>query len=236
MKIEVWSDYVCPFCYIGKRRLELALTQSGLEEKTEVVFKAYQLDPNTPVNSGQSLLDGLAAKFNVGKQEAENMMKNIEEQAKTVNLEYRVDQMKTSNTFDAHRLAKLAGKHGVEKEVTERLMHGYFTEGERIDTEDVLVSIGAEAGLPEETTKAMLHSDEFAADVKRDIEEAQEVGVKGVPFFVINRKYAISGAQPTEAFVEALEKIAEEEGIAKPKLQVLGGNKGDQCEDGSCDI
>lgn len=236
MRIEVWSDYVCPFCYIGKRRLEHALKQSGLDEKAEVVFKAYQLDPNTPVNSGQTLLDGLAVKFNVSKQEAENMMKNIEEQAKTVNLHYQVDKMTTSNTFDAHRLVKFAEEHDVEKEVTERLMHGYFVEGERIDTEEVLVAIATEAGMDAEKTKAMLHSVDFTSEVKRDIEEAQEVGVKGVPFFVINRKYAISGAQSTEAFVEALEKIAEEEGITKPKLQVLGANDGSQCDDGSCDI
>ena len=236
MKIEVWSDYVCPFCYIGKRRLEQALKQLRLDEKAEVVFKAYQLDPNTPVNSGQSLVDGLAVKFNVSKQEAENMMKNIEEQAKTVNLHYQVDKMKTSNTFDAHRLAKFAEKHGLEKEVTERLMDGYFVKGECIDTEEILVAIALEAGLNAEETKAMLHSDDFTDEVNRDIEEAQEVGVKGVPFFVINRKYAISGAQSTEAFVEALEKIAEEEGITKPKLQVLGGDDGGQCDDGSCDI
>ena len=236
MKIEVWSDYVCPFCYIGKRRLEHALKQSGLDEKAEVIFKAYQLDPSTPIDSGQSLLDGLAIKFNVSKQEAENMMKNIEEQAKTVDLQYQVDKMKTSNTFDAHRLAKFSEKYGLEKEVTERLMHSYFVEGESIDTEQVLVAIATKAGLDAEKTKAMLHGNDFSNEVKRDIEEAQEVGVKGVPFFVINRKYAISGAQPTEAFVEALEKIAEEEGITKPTLQVLGTDNGGQCDDDSCDI
>ena len=236
MKIEVWSDYVCPFCYIGKRRLEHALKQLGLEEKSEVIFKAFQLDPNTPVASDQSLLDGLASKFKVTKQEAENMMSNIEEQAKTVDLHYRVDRMKTSNTLDAHRLVKFAEKHNVEKEVTERLMHGYFVEGERIDTEEVLVGIATEAGLDAKKTKDMLHSDDFEDEVKKDIEEAQEIGVQGVPFFVINRKYAISGAQPTEAFVEAFKKIIEEEEVTKPKLQVLGTDHGGQCDDGACDI
>ena len=236
MIIEVWSDYVCPFCYIGKRRLEHALKQLGLEEKSEVIFKAFQLDPNTPVASDQSLLDGLASKFKVTKQEAENMMSNIEEQAKTVDLHYQVDRMKTSNTLGAHRLAKFAEKHNVEKEVTERLMHGYFVEGERIDTEEVLVGIATEAGLDAKKTKDMLHSDDFEDEVKKDIEEAQEIGVQGVPFFVINRKYAISGAQPTEAFVEAFKKIIEEEEVTKPKLQVLGTDNGGQCDDGACDI
>ncbi|PID15920.1 MULTISPECIES: DsbA family protein [unclassified Sporosarcina] len=236
MLIEVWSDYVCPFCYIGKRRLEHALKQLGLEEKSEVVFKAFQLDPNTPVASDQSLVDGLASKFKVTKQEAENMLNNVKEQAKTVDLHYQVDRMKTSNTLDAHRLAKFAETRNVEKGVIERLMHAYFVEGERIDTEEVLVRIATEAGLDARKTKDLLHSDDFKDEVKEDIEEAREIGVQGVPFFVINRKYAISGAQPTEAFVDALEKIAEEEKGTKPKLQVVGTDDGGQCDDGACDI
>ncbi|WP_301108535.1 DsbA family oxidoreductase [Sporosarcina sp.] len=235
MKIEVWSDYVCPFCYIGKRRLEDGLKQSGLKGKAEVEYKAYQLDPNTPIASDLSLLEGLAAKYSVSLAEAENMMKNIEEQAKTVGLHYQVDKMKTSNTMDAHRLAKFAKLHGKESQITERLLHGYFVEGERIDTEEVLLAIAKEVGLDAEQTKAMLNSDDFAEQVQEDIDEAREIGVQGVPFFVINRKYAISGAQPTEAFVEALEKIAKEEGI-QPSLQVLGGVGGGQCDDGSCNV
>ncbi|WP_153732307.1 DsbA family oxidoreductase [Sporosarcina obsidiansis] len=235
MKIEVWSDYVCPFCYIGKRRLEQSVKQAGLEGKVEVQYKAYQLDPNTPVASDLSLLEGLAGKFSVSLAEAENMMRNIEEQAKTVGLNFQVNKMKTSNTMDAHRLAKFAQQYEVEAQVTERLLHGYFVEGERIDTEQVLVAIAEEAGLNAEQTKAMLHSDDFVKDVQADIEEARKIGVQGVPFFVINRKYAISGAQSTEAFVEALEKIAEEEGI-KPALQMLGKDSGSQCDDGSCDL
>lgn len=235
MKIEVWSDYVCPFCYIGKRRLEEGLKQSGLEGKAEVEYKAYQLDPNTPVASDRSLLEGLAAKFNVSMSEAENMMKNIAEQAKTVGLHYQVNKMKSSNTMDAHRLAKFAKQHGKEAQVTERLLHGYFVEGEQIDTEEVLLAVAKEAGLDAEQTKAMLNSDDFTDQVQADIEEAREIGVQGVPFFVVNRKYAISGAQSTEAFVEALEKIAKEEGI-QPSLQVLGGDGGGQCDDGSCNV
>ncbi|WP_153723181.1 DsbA family oxidoreductase [Sporosarcina cascadiensis] len=234
MKIEVWSDYVCPFCYIGKRRLEQALKQTGLEGQVDVQFKAYQLDPHTPVASGQSLLEGLAAKFSVSRTEAENMMKNIEELAGTVGLHYQTDKMTTSNTLDAHRLAKLAQQHGKEAQVTERLLHGYFAEGEQIDTEEVLLAIAEEAGLDAERTKAVLRSDDFKDEVQTDIEEARQIGVQGVPFFVINRKYAISGAQSAETFAESLKKAAKEESV-QPSLKVLG-EENLQCNDGSCDI
>ncbi|MDV6378475.1 DsbA family oxidoreductase [Sporosarcina sp. GW1-11] len=235
MNIEIWSDYVCPFCYIGKRRLEEALTETGLTEKVEVQFKTYLLDPNTPVASGQSLIEGLAAKFSVSKVEAENMLKNIEEQAKTVGLHYQVNKMKTANTIDAHRLTKFASQHGKDLQVAERLMHGYFEEGEQIDIEEVLLAIAEEVGLDTEQAKAMLRSDDFTEEVQRDIEEAREIGIKGVPFFVFNSKYSVSGSQSREAFVEALEKVAQEEGV-KPILQVLGTDSAGQCDDGSCDL
>lgn len=236
MKIEVWSDYVCPFCYIGKRRLEQAIEQSGLEGKVEVEYKAYMLDPSTPVASGRSMLEGTAQKFKVSTAEAESMMKGIAEQAETVGLHYKLHDMKVSNTKDAHRLAKLAKEYGKEQQVTERLMHGYFTEGEQIDVEEVLVAIANEAGLDTERTKTMLAGDEFADAVQADIEEARQVGVQGVPFFVLNRKYALSGAQATETFAEALKTVAEEEGIT-PGFQMLGGKGGGQCDDdGACDV
>ena len=213
MKIEVWSDYVCPFCYIGKRRLEEALEETGLGDKVEVIYKAYELDPNSPKTSNQTMQEVLATKYNMSIEEAKNMTNNVVEQAKTVGLNYNYDEMKPANTFDAHRLAKLAAQEKVGEEVTESLLHSYFIEGEAIGTEDVLTRIAEEAGISAERIKAVLASDEFASEVKADIAEAREVGVQGVPFFVINRKYAISGAQPAETFADAIRKVAEEEGI-----------------------
>ncbi|MCZ2260373.1 DsbA family oxidoreductase [Sporosarcina sp. G11-34] len=212
MKIEIWSDYVCPFCYIGKRRLEEALEETGLGDKVEIIYKAYELDPNSPKVSNQSMQEVLATKYNMSLDEAKNMTNNVVEQAKTVGLNYNYENMKPANTFDAHRLAKLAEKENLGEEVTESLLHSYFIEGEAIGTEEVLTRIAKTAGLSDERAKAMLTSDEFAADVKADIAEAREVGVQGVPFFVINRKYAISGAQPAETFADALRKVVEEEG------------------------
>ncbi|MEZ7173388.1 DsbA family protein [Sporosarcina sp. OR05] len=235
MKIEIWSDYVCPFCYIGKRRLEEALASTNLAGQVEVEFKAYQLDPNTPTTSEAPMLDGLAKKYGVSLDEAKNMMANVAEQAKTVGLHYDVDGMKVANTFNAHRLAKLAATEGKADAVSERLMQGSFLKGEALGKEETLLNIAEEAGMSKEHVSAMLQSDEFAADVQQDIEEARQIGVQGVPFFVINRKYAISGAQPAQAFAEALEKVAKEEGI-QPKLQVLGSEGKGVCTDDQCEI
>ncbi|MBO0602102.1 DsbA family oxidoreductase [Sporosarcina sp. E16_3] len=210
MKIEIWSDYVCPFCYIGKRRLEEALEQTGLGEKAEVVFKAFELDPNSPAVSDTLIKDSLAKKYGMSVEEAKKMTDNVVDQAKTVGLNYNFDVMTPANTFNAHRLAKLAEQEGFDKTVSESLLKAYFIDGEKIGTEDVLLRIAEEAGISRDRAKAVLDSDEFADDVRMDIAEAQQIGVKGVPFFVINRKYAISGAQPAEAFANALRQAAEE--------------------------
>lgn len=209
MKIEVWSDYVCPFCYIGKRRLEEAIEQTGLE--VEVVFKAYELDPNSPKESEEPIQVGLAAKYGMSVEEAKNMTDNVGEQAKSVGLDYDFKKMKPANTFDAHRIAKLAEQLGVAPEVSERLLKAYFVDGEKIGREDVLIRLAEEAGIPGGRAKEVLATDEFTDEVKMDIAEAGQIGVKGVPFFVIDRKYAISGAQPVEAFAEALKKAAQED-------------------------
>ena len=211
MKIEVWSDYVCPFCYIGKRRLEEALKQTGLGEKAEVVFKAFELDPQSPATSDETMQEVLAKKFGKSIDEAKEMTDNVEVQAKTVGLDYDYGKMTPANTFNAHRLAKLAEQQGVGAEMSERLLKAYFIDGEKIGMEEVLLKIAEEVGLSRDRANEVLAGDEFADEVRNDIAEAGQIGVRGVPFFVINRKYAISGAQPTEAFAEALTKVAAEE-------------------------
>ncbi len=202
MKIEIWSDYVCPFCYIGKRRLEEALEQTGLSENTEIVFKAFELDPNSPAVSDTLIKESLAKKYGMSIEEAKKMTDNVVDQAKAVGLNYNFDIMTPANTFNAHRLAKLAEQEGFDKTVSESLLKAYFIDGEKIGTDDVLLRIAEEAGISRDRAIEVLGSDEFATDVRMDIAEAQQIGVKGVPFFVINRKYAISGAQPADAFLE----------------------------------
>ncbi|WP_203248178.1 DsbA family oxidoreductase [Sporosarcina beigongshangi] len=211
MKIEIWSDYVCPFCYIGKRRFEEALKETGLEENAEVIFKAFELDPNSPATSDESMEEVLAKKYGTSIDEAKKMTDNVVVQAKTVGLDYDFSKMTPANTFNAHRLAKLAEQQGLGAQVSERFLKAYFIDAEKIGTEDVLLRLAEEVGISRERAQQVLDSDEFAAEVRADITEAGQIGVQGVPFFVINRKYAISGAQPAEAFAEALRKVAAEE-------------------------
>lgn len=211
MKIEVWSDYVCPFCYIGKRRLEEALASTGLGEKVEVIFKAYELDPTSPKTSNKLMVDVLAEKYNMSVEEAKGMTENVVEQAKTVQLNYDFANLRPANTFDAHRLAKFAEQENLGAEAAEKLLEAYFVEAKEIGKHEELLKVAEEIGLSKEGTQEVLATDVFSDEVKKDIEEARQIGVQGVPFFVIDRKYAISGAQPAETFANALQKAFAEQ-------------------------
>ena len=234
MKIEVWSDYVCPFCYIGKRTLEQALVQSGFESQAEISFKAYQLDPKTPTDSTVSTYESLAKKLGQTLEQAKEMTKGVAQHARSVGLEYDFDNMMEANTLAAHRLVKWAETKNKDAELTEQLMHQYFIEAKNVGSHNILLTIAEAVGLPRDEAKQVLESDQFMAQVQVDIAEAGQIGVQGVPFFVVNRKYALSGAQSLEAFVEALEQIAEEEGI-RPKLKPMGKKKTSYCTGDSCD-
>ncbi|MBZ5200997.1 DsbA family oxidoreductase [Planomicrobium chinense] len=235
MKIEIWSDYVCPFCYIGKRTLEKALKRSGYESQADISFKAYQLNPNTPIDSTVSTYESLAKKMGQTVEQAKEMTKGVAEHARTVGLEYNFDGMVEANTFAAHRLVKWAESLGKDAELTEQLLHAYFIEAQNVGNAEVLLDIAEKSELPREDAQAILASEQFTAEVQKDIEEARQIGVQGVPFFVINRKYAISGAQPVEAFVDALIQIGEEEGI-RPALKPLGRKETTYCTGDSCDM
>lgn len=234
MEIEVWSDYVCPFCYIGKRTLEQALKRSGYESQAEISFKAYELDPHAPVDSNRLAYEHLAEKMGQSIEQAKQMSTGVAEQAKAFNLQYDVENMPHANTFSAHRLVKWAATQGSEHQLTELLMHHYFEQAQNISNAETLLSIVEKAGLDREQAASVLDSDQFTSEVERDIQEAGQIGVQGVPFFVVNRKYAISGAQPLEAFIEALEQIGEEEGL-RPALKPMGKAKTSFCTGDACD-
>jgi predicted DsbA family dithiol-disulfide isomerase len=234
MKIEVWSDFVCPFCYIGKRRLEEALAQTGFASQAEVEFKSFELDPNTPKMSDKSMYEVLAEKYGSTVEAAKQMTDNVVAQAKTVGLEYNFDLIKPANTLDAHRLVKWATAQGKAKDANELMLHSYFIEAKEIGKHDVLLDLIDSIGLSREEAEKVLNSNTYLEEVRLDIARAGQIGVRGVPFFVLNDKYAISGAQPTETFVGALNKIADEEGIS-PKLQIIG-EEANLCTDDTCDI
>ncbi|WP_431028251.1 DsbA family oxidoreductase [Lysinibacillus sp. LZ02] len=234
MKIEVWSDYVCPFCYIGKRQLEKAIKQSGYEGQVEVEYKSFLLDPTTPIDAEESIYTALARKYNLSEKEAENMTANVAARAKEVGLDYNFAEMKTANTTAAHRLAKLAIEQGKEEVYNERLMKAYFLEGEAIGRHDVLKQLAKEVGLEMDAVEQVLTSNQYEEAVEQDIHEAQQIGVRGVPFFVVNNKYGISGAQPQPLFEQTIEQAASEAGLKK-SIQIVGEN-GPACSDGQCDI
>ncbi len=234
MKVEVWSDYVCPFCYIGKRELERAIKDSGYEGQIEVELKSFLLDPTTPVDTNKSVYESLSKKFSVSEEQAKEMTKNVAARAKEVGLDYNFDIMKEANTTAAHRLAKWAGTKGKGSELSERLLQSYFLEGGAIGKEEVLLSLAEEAGLDRAEALEILKSNQFEGEVMQDISEAQNLGVRGVPFFVVDNKYGISGAQPKAIFDQTISKAAEEAGL-KPKLKMVGDDSS-ICVDGKCDL
>ena len=234
MKIEVWSDYVCPFCYIGKRQLEMAIKNSGYDGQIDVEFKSFLLDPTTPIDTEESIYTSLARKYNMSEQEVENMTKNVASRAKEVGLDYNFDDMKTANTTAAHRLAKLAAEQGKAEIYNERLMKAYFLEGEAIGRHDVLKRLAKEAELDMEAVQRVLESNQYEEAIEQDIYEAQQIGVRGVPFFVFNNKYGVSGAQPQGLFEQTIEQAASEAGLKK-RIEVIGQD-GTICSDGQCEV
>lgn len=237
MKIEIWSDYVCPFCYIGKRRLEAAIDTFPHKENVEVSFKSFELDPNAGKYNGKSIHERIAEKYGTTLEQAKEMNRNIGEQASLTGLDFHFEDMKPTNTMDAHRLTKFAETKGVAADLTERLLNAYFTESRHIGDPATLFELAEEAGLHREETKEVLESEAFLDAVRADEEEARSIGVQGVPFFVINRKYAISGAQPSEVFTNALQQVWEEE-QANAALKPIGAvsQNGLTCDENGCEL
>src|SRR5699024_376432 len=202
MKIEVWSDFVCPFCYIGKRRLEQAIENFDHKDKIVINYKSYELDPDAEETTNESMHEILAKKYNMPIEQAKQMNENVASQAKEVGLEYNFDSMKNANTFDAHRVVKAAAKDSKEKEMVERLLKAHFTDGKQISDHETLIMLANEVGVDHERVQSVLESRKYSAYVRDDEEQAAQIGVQGVPFFVFNEKYAVSGAQPSEVFKE----------------------------------
>ncbi|WP_266368929.1 DsbA family oxidoreductase [Tellurirhabdus rosea] len=206
MKIEIWSDVVCPFCYIGKRHFEQALSTFSGKDRLEIQWKSFELDPHARPEPGVSLTETLAHKYGQSVEWAEQMQQRVAATASAAGLNFRLDRAMPANTFHAHRLIHFAEQRGKQAEAEERLFKAYFEEGAVVDNPETLIRLAAEIGLNADEVENLLASDEFGPEVRYDEQEAQALGVRGVPFFVIDRKYAISGAQPVEVFQQTLEK------------------------------
>lgn len=234
LKIQIWSDILCPFCYIGKRRLEDALAQFEHRDAVEIEWKSFQLDANFIASPDDNIIDHLAEKYRKDNQWAQEMVDNMTQNAKNSGLDFHFEKAILANSFNAHRLLHLAKMHNVGNELKELLFKAYLTDGKNIDDLKTLSELGLQVGLESSTIDKVLHSTAYAKEVQEDIEMAQKIGVQGVPFFVFDNKYAVSGAQHTETFVKTLEKVWEE-GNFVPQVTLLDGQNGESCGIEGCD-
>ncbi len=233
MKVEIWSDVVCPFCYMGKRKFEMALERFEHKDKIEVEWKSYILNPDMSKTEPVNTLDHLAERKGMAPAQVKDMFAQITRAGKEVGLEYNFDKSLSVNTFDAHRFLHYAKSQGKSNEAEETLFRAHFTDGLNVADHEVLATLGEEIGLDADAVRTTLKGNEFAEAVDTDIYESRQIGVRGVPFFVLNRKYAVSGAQEPAAFLEALNKSYSEWREQNPELEVI---QGDSCSvDGNCD-
>jgi predicted DsbA family dithiol-disulfide isomerase len=205
MKIEIWSDVMCPFCYIGKRKFEVALAQFEHKENVEIEWKSFLLSPEMQTDPNKNIHQFLAEHKGVSLEQATGMNDNVAHIAAQVGLQYNFDQTIPANSFNAHRFLHFAKKHGKQNEAEELLFKSYFTDGKNIDDAPTLLALANSLGLDADALTAAMGKGEFTDDVIADIQEAQALGVRGVPFFVFDRKYAVSGAQEPAVFLETLE-------------------------------
>jgi predicted DsbA family dithiol-disulfide isomerase len=235
MRIEIWSDVVCPWCYIGKRRLEKAIAGSGLPaDEIEIVWRSFQLDPSAPRVPVETVAESLGRKYGGGPEAGRAMIDRVEAVAAEEGLLFRHHASLRVNTVDAHRLLHLAlavGGPTMQGWLKEALLSAYFVETENVADHDTLTRIAVGVGLGRDLVTAVLSSDQYAAEVEADIREAASLGANGVPFYVIDRKYGVSGAQPSETFVQILERAWSE---AHPVLDLVGG--GDACGPDGCAV
>ena len=225
MKVEIWSDVMCPFCYIGKRRFESALEQFGHKEEIEIEWKSFQLAPDLETDPEINIDQYLADKKGWSIDYARQMNAHVTQMAAEVGLTYNFDKAVVANSFNAHRFSHFAKSKGLGPEAEEQLFKAYFTEGKNIDDTDTLVNLGHEIGLAVADVKQVLENNTYADEVKQDIAKAQYLGIHGVPFFVLNNKYGVSGAQAVPVFEQTLSKAFGEwqQQNEKPQIEVIDG-------------
>ncbi|MCE3278979.1 MAG: DsbA family oxidoreductase [Bacteroidetes bacterium] len=209
MKVEIWSDIMCPFCYIGKRRFEKALSQFPRAEDVEIEWKSFQLNPEMKTDTNKNINQYLAEIKNWSLSQAQAMNDRVILMAEKEGLHYDFNKAIVANSFDAHRLIQYAKTVHKGDEAEERLFKAYFTEGKNISDGSVLIDLAEDIGLNRTEAEDVLKNNKFTENVNEDIREAAKIGVTGVPFFVFNRRYAVSGAQEAETFLDVLTKTTE---------------------------
>jgi predicted DsbA family dithiol-disulfide isomerase len=210
MKVEIWSDIACPWCYVGKRRFESALEQFEHADDVEVVWRSFELDPSAPRTHRESQDALLAQKYGMPVERARAMNERMAAEAKREGLDFRMERVKVGNTFDAHRLVHLAAESEKAGVMKERLMRAYFTEGEALGEPETLARLAAEVGLDPDRVRQALAGETFGADVRADEERARSFGISGVPFFAIDERYGVSGAQTPDVLLGALREAYED--------------------------
>ena len=234
MKIEIWSDVACPFCYIGKRKLEKALDKFPNKDQVEIEWKSFQLNPDQKTDPSINSLEYLSRSKGWSMPQTIQISKQVEEMAESEGLQYQLDKTVVANTKNAHRLIHLAKESGKGGEMKERLLKAYFTEGLNVDDQETLVKLGSEVGLDPIKIQNLFNSDQFDEAVAHDIYESRQIGVQGVPFFVLDRKFGISGAQADEVFDQTLEK-AWNEFSKENEIEILQNKGENSCDiDGNC--
>lgn len=206
MKVEIWSDVMCPFCYIGKRKFETALNSLSRKDEVEVLWHSFQLNPNQEAESEMDVYTYLAEMKGQTREWSVMVHDNMTNAASLIGLDYHFEKARIANSFDAHRVIQLAKKYKMTDEIEERFFKAYFTEGELMSDHETLIRLATEAGLPKEEVIQVLKTDRYSSEVKSDVAEARQLGVRGVPFFIMNRKYVVSGAQDSSVFKETLQK------------------------------
>jgi predicted DsbA family dithiol-disulfide isomerase len=232
MRVEIWSDVVCPWCAIGRRNLQQALEGYEHADDVEVVWRSYELDPGAPAERTGSYVEHLAHKYGIPAAEARARLARVVSVGAEAGVDFRFDDARPGNTFDAHRLLHLAAELGVQDDLKGRLFDATFTEGRPVGDRDTLVAVAVDSGIAEADARRVLESDAYADEVRADEAEGHAIGVQGVPFFVVDRRYGAAGAQPPEVLRELLERAWRE---ANPIEVVVGGPAG-ACDGDGCEI
>ncbi|WP_406189775.1 DsbA family oxidoreductase [Streptomyces griseus] len=235
MRVEIWSDIACPWCYIGKARFEKGLAEFAHRDEVEVVHRSFELDPGRAKGETEQVVDMLAAKYGRTREEAASMEANVAANAQSEGLGYRTEGRDHGSTFDIHRLLHLAKARGRQDELLTLAYRANFAEERSVFDDEVLLALAVEAGLDGDEARAVLADPEaYADDVRTDEREAAELGANAVPFFVLDRRYGISGGQPSEVFVQALEQAWKDRPATA--LTTVGGDAAGCDADGTCEV